>query len=55
MTGCKKNRDHIGRRSNYIWNKEMCIKEMEIYSDDHQINYSALARQFDLKNVIGKN
>ena len=35
--------------------KVMCVKEVENYPDQHEINYSALARQFDLKNVAGKN
>ena len=52
--GIKRKRDHIGRKTNYTWNKDICIKEVQSYPDDHEINYSALARQFDLKNINGE-
>lgn len=51
--GIKRPRDHIGDKTKYAWNKEKCIETVSSYPDDHEMNYSDLARQFELKNVKG--
>ena len=46
--------DHVGRRENYCWNKEGCLKEVSEYAQDHLINFTGLARKYELKNKEGK-
>ena len=48
---CK--RSHTGNISNYLWEKENCLNELENMDDSEIINFSNLAVRFNLRNVSG--
>ena len=50
----KKPHNHIGNKNNYTWNTTECIAEVMSYPDQHKINYSMLARKYQLQNSSGK-
>ena len=45
--------NHVGDLQNYTWDKDNCIEEVERYPAYYNIDYSDLARRFDLKNKNG--
>ena len=49
----KRARNHVGKLQVYFWDKDNCIGEVERYPANYNINYSDLARRFDLKNKNG--
>ena len=49
----KRKRSHIGKISNYLWEKENCLNELERLDDSEIINFSNLAVRFNLRNVSG--
>ena len=51
--GMKRAHNHVGNLKSYSWDKNNCIEEVERYPADYNINYSDLARRFDLKNKNG--
>ena len=51
--GEKRKRSHIGNISNYLWEKENCLKESKNMDDSEIINFSNLAVRFNLRNVSG--
>lgn len=51
--GVKRKLDHVGKYDSYTCDFEDCCNEVNNYSDDHIINYSDLARKFNLKNSFG--
>ena len=48
----KRARSHVGNLQSCYWDKDSCTEEFERYPADHNINYSDLARRFDLKNKM---
>ena len=51
--GVKRRHDHIGNKENYTWSKEECLEEVSKYEVGDIINYSDLARRYQLKNKNG--
>ena len=51
--GEKRKRSHIGNISNYLWEKENCLNELENMDDSEIINFSNLTVRFKLRNVSG--
>ena len=49
--GEKRKRSHIGKISNYLWEKENCLNELENMDDSEIINFSNLADRFNCRNV----
>ena len=45
--------NHVRNMQSYSQDKDNCIEAVERYPADHNINYSDLARRFDLKNKNG--
>ena len=43
----------FGNISNYLWEKENCLNELENMDDSEIINFSNLAVRFNLRNVSG--
>ena len=48
--GLKRKHDHIDNISAYTWNADGWLKEVSEYDDGHQINYSQLAKKYNMKN-----
>ena len=46
----KRAHNQVGNLQSFSWDKYSCIEEVERYPADLNINYSDLARLFDLKN-----
>ena len=46
--------NHVRDFQNYSWDKGNSIEEVEMYPTYYNINYSDLARRFDLKNKSGR-
>ena len=56
--GLKRPHDHVGNINVYTWDSEGCLAEVNSYSDNFNINYSYLARNFGIlnrKNEIASN
>ena len=54
----KKPKNHTGKLENVSWDKEALIAEVEAYSSDEEVNWSALARRYNVRNMndeIAKN
>ena len=51
--GGKRKRSHIGNISNYLWEKQNCLNELENMDDSKIITFSNLAIRFNLRNVSG--
>ena len=49
----KRKKDHIGNRSQYSWDKAACIAELNSASPNTKLNYSGLAKKFNLLNNKG--
>ena len=52
--GEERKRSHIGKISDYLWEKENCLNELERLDDSEIINFSNLAVRFNLRNVSGR-
>ena len=52
-SGLKRKKDHVGNISNYTFDQENCINEIDSYDNDHNINFSGLASRHHLKNSHG--
>ena len=52
--GKRKPKNHCGSFENMTWDKEGLKAEIESYLDDKQINWSELARQFNVKDSKGE-
>ena len=52
--GSKHKKDHIGNVNSYTWDKEECIKELDNLPQGTKLNFSALAKSFNLVNSKGK-
>ena len=46
----KRKKDHIGNKSQYSWDKAVCIAELNSTSPNTKLNYSSLAKKFNLLN-----
>lgn len=53
MKGLKRKRDHVGETSKYTWKKEECLAEIKDYQENDIINYTDLARRFEVRNEKG--
>ena len=53
LQGIKRKRDHVGIKTNYTWSQQECLQEIGNYEEGQQINYSDLARRYNLKNKAG--
>ena len=49
----KRKKDHIGNKSQYSWKEAVCIVELNITSSNTKLNYSSLAKKFNLLNNKG--
>ena len=49
-TGVKQKRDHVGNENAYLWEAEECLREVSGYQDGDVINYSQLAKKYNMKN-----
>ena len=45
--------DHIDNKSQYSWDKAACIAELNSTSPNTKLNYSSLAKKFNLLNNKG--
>ena len=48
--GTKRKRDHVGDLNSYTWNKEECLQEVYQYNEKDNINYTAIAKKYEVKN-----
>ena len=53
QNGSKRKKDHVGDISKFNFDKENCIHEVNSYNENDEINFSALARKYNLKNSNG--
>ena len=49
--GMKRKRDHIGNIGTYVWSENECYEEVCNYQAGQCINYSELARRYNLLNA----
>ena len=49
----KRKKDHIGKRSQYSWDKAAYIAELNSTSPNMKLNYSGLAKKINLLNNKG--
>ena len=49
----KRKKDHVRDISKFNFDKENCIHEVNSYNENDEINFSALARKYNLKNSNG--
>ena len=49
----KRKKDHIGNKSQYSWDKTACIAELNSTLPNTKLNYSSLAKKFNLLNNKG--
>ena len=52
--GKKRKHNHVGNISSYTWQKEACLKKLDEKNDSEKINFSEMAREFELLNENGK-
>ena len=50
----KKPKNHTGKLENVSWDKETLIAEVEAYGSDEEVNWSALARRYNVRNMNGE-
>ena len=58
QNGGKRKKDHLGDLSDFNFDKENCIHEVNSYNENDEINFSALARKYNLRNsnqILPKN
>lgn len=48
--GIKRKHNHIGKEDAYTWKAGECLKEVSEYADGQTINYSQLAKKYEMKN-----
>jgi len=53
-TQCQKKKDHTGTIKDINWDKEKLKQEVDGYEDGVKINWSDLARKYDIKKQIRK-
>ena len=53
LKGMKRKKDHISNKSKYLWDKAACIAELNSTSPNTKLNYSSLAKKFNLLNNKG--
>ena len=46
-------KDHVGNLESFTWDSEACVASVNSLPDDATLNYSALARQFNVLNANG--
>ena len=46
-------KNHVGNTKRFTWEKERCIEELDCASNDTKLNYSDLARKYELKDEKG--
>ena len=51
--GLQQPKDHVGNTKRFIWEKKRCIEELDCASSDTKLNYSDLARKYELKGEKG--
>ncbi|KAK3736574.1 hypothetical protein QZH41_012852, partial [Actinostola sp. cb2023] len=54
-TQCQKKKDHTGTIKDINWDKEKLKQEVDGYEDGVKINWSDLARKYDIKNKSGNS
>lgn len=52
-TGSKRKLDHIGNLVNYVWDEEDCLKEIKKLPNGSRINFTDLARRYNLLHKDG--
>ena len=45
---------HVGALDSYDLDWERCIREIDSYADDADINFSSLAKDYQMKNRTGE-
>ena len=53
QNGSKRKKDHVGDISKFNFDEESCIHEVNSYNENDEINFSALARKYNLKSSNG--
>ena len=53
-TGKRRKKDHVGRLENTLWDKDGLKKEVDGYPDETKVNWSELARRFEIRNKKGE-
>ena len=53
--GQKRPKNHVGILENYTWKKEACIEFVNHTTDFSTLNYSELARTYQLRNNKGNS
>ena len=53
IAGEKSAKDHVGKNI-LPWNQEGCFQRVRSYPDGYNINFTELARQYDVKNTSGE-
>ena len=53
-SGHKKSKKHVGDFTKVTWDKGGLLKEVKAYPDGHQVNWSELARRYQMTNKAGK-
>lgn len=51
--GRKRPHDNVGKRENYSFDKEKCLKDVKPLKENDPINFSEVARKYNLKNGKG--
>lgn len=52
--GSKRPHDHVGKWSNFSWDSARCLAKFSSLSDGDVINYSQLAKDFELLDAKGE-
>ena len=48
-SGLKRPYNHVGKTDTYVWDKLSCLQEVQKYKPKDEINFSKLARKYNLK------
>ena len=54
IQGKKLKHNHIGNVSSYKWQEDACLKKLDETNDLEKMNFSDMAREFQLLNENGK-
>lgn len=54
LAGKRRKLNHSGRFDNITWNCNGLKAEVQGYPDDMKVNWTALARQYQIKNSVGQ-